>query len=133
VFVALFVGIYEPASGRLEYCNAGQPDALVVRADGAERLHTGGPAPGAVPGSESARYAASECILAPGDTLLVATDGVAGDEGIAARMENLARRLADVEQLAEAVLGLGDSRDDRAVLVLRRDADSAVAADSVGA
>lgn len=75
MFVTTFYGQYDPASGRLVYANAGHPPPLVVRAQGTlEWLPgPGGTAFGVVPGLA---YAEGALDLAPGDTLLVFTDGV---------------------------------------------------------
>lgn len=75
MFVTTFYGQYDPASGRLVYANAGHPPPLVLRAQGAlEWLPgLGGTAFGVVPGLT---YTEGALDLAPGDTLLVFTDGV---------------------------------------------------------
>ncbi len=75
MFVTAFYGQYDPASGRLVYTNAGHPPPLVLRARGGlEWLEgPGGTALGVVPGLS---YQAGTVDLAPGDTLLVFTDGV---------------------------------------------------------
>lgn len=75
LFVTAFYGQYDPASGRFVYANAGHPPPLVLRACG--RLEwlegLGGTALGVVPGLS---YPTGAVDLAPGDTLLVFTDGV---------------------------------------------------------
>jgi sigma-B regulation protein RsbU (phosphoserine phosphatase) len=75
MFVTAFYGQYNPASGHLVYVNAGHPPPLVLRARGTmEWLDgPGGTALGVVPGLS---YQAGTVDLAPGDTLLVFTDGV---------------------------------------------------------
>ncbi len=75
MFVTAFYGQYDPASGRLVYVNAGHPPPLVLRAGGAlEWLgRPGGTALGVVPGLT---YEEGVVDLAPGDTVLVFTDGV---------------------------------------------------------
>jgi phosphoserine phosphatase RsbU/P len=73
-FITLFVGVIEPDSGRLLFVNAGQTPPMLRRASGAfERLTTGGIALGLQGGT---RYSASETILAPGDTLVLYSDGI---------------------------------------------------------
>jgi sigma-B regulation protein RsbU (phosphoserine phosphatase) len=75
MFVTAFYGQYDPASGRLVYANAGHPPPLVLRARGglAWLDGPGGTALGVVPGLS---YPTGVVDLAPGDTLLVFTDGV---------------------------------------------------------
>ncbi len=75
MFVTAFYGQYDPDCGRLVYANAGHPPPLVLRARGGlEWLEgPGGTALGVVPGLS---YQAGTVDLAPGDTLLVFTDGV---------------------------------------------------------
>jgi hypothetical protein len=75
MFVTLFVGRLELATGKLEYCNAGHPPLVVVKPDG-----TSGPlatkrnvAAGVM---EGYRYAKETVTFAPGTRLLVYTDGV---------------------------------------------------------
>jgi sigma-B regulation protein RsbU (phosphoserine phosphatase) len=75
MFVTAFYGQYDPVSGRLLYASAGHPPPLVLRARGGlEWLDgPGGTALGVVPGLT---YITGAVDLAPGDTLLVFTDGV---------------------------------------------------------
>ena len=75
MFVTAFYGQYDPVSGRLVYVNPGHPPPLVLRARGdLEWLDgPGGTALGVVPGLT---YPTGSVDLAPGDTLLVFTDGV---------------------------------------------------------
>ncbi|HEV8384062.1 MAG TPA: SpoIIE family protein phosphatase, partial [Candidatus Acidoferrales bacterium] len=71
---ALFLGCLHVESGEFEYCNAGQPAALLLRRDGAvESLQTGGPMLGAV---RDAKFETGRVTLEPGDTLVAFTDGV---------------------------------------------------------
>ncbi|MFN2531531.1 MAG: PP2C family protein-serine/threonine phosphatase [Pyrinomonadaceae bacterium] len=71
---SLFVARLSPESGRLEYCTAGHPPALLLRADGSlERLSKGGLLLGVVP---TAPYEAGSIQLGPGDVLLTYSDGV---------------------------------------------------------
>jgi serine phosphatase RsbU (regulator of sigma subunit) len=72
--VALFAARLDVVTGELDYTNAGQPPALLIRASGdAETLSEGGPILGAVPGAE---FQSCRTRLTPGDTLLVASDGI---------------------------------------------------------
>ena len=75
MFVTLFVGRLELATGKLEYCNAGHPPLVVVKPDGTvELLATKrNVAAGTM---EGYRYAKETATFAPGTRLLVYTDGV---------------------------------------------------------
>jgi serine phosphatase RsbU (regulator of sigma subunit) len=71
---SLFLARLEPATGRLEYCSAGHPPALLLRADGQlESLSEGGPLVGVV---EGASYARGSVELRAGDVLLAYSDGI---------------------------------------------------------
>ena len=75
MFVTLFVGRLELATGKLEYCNAGHPLLIVIKPDGAsEPLATKrNVAAGVI---EGYRYAKETATFLPGTRLLVYTDGV---------------------------------------------------------
>ncbi len=61
-------------SGTVIYCNAGHPPPTLIRADGSlARLDMGGPILGPIP---NASYAIGIQCMAPGDTLVLFTDGV---------------------------------------------------------
>ena len=100
-FVALAHARFEPASGRLLLANAGLPDPLLLR--------TGHPpVPVQAPGTRlplgarsDVTYEAIECSLAPGDRLLLLTDGFTE-----ARI--LDGSPASVEALAAAIEAGGD-------------------------
>ena len=73
-FITLVYAIYEPASGRLTYVNAGQNPPLIRRRDGRfERLHGTGIALGLF---EETHYTAAETRLDPGDLLVFYSDGI---------------------------------------------------------
>lgn len=94
-FITLFFGIFDPATGRLSWVNAGHLPPLLRRADGRlERLSNGGMALGL---SEGARYEAADAALSPGDTLLLYSDGITEAEsptGVAFEESGLERVLA---------------------------------------
>jgi len=71
---SLFLAKLDPVTGRLDYCNAGHPPALLLRADGhLESLSEGGPVLGAIPVASFARG----CVdLRGGDLFLVCSDGI---------------------------------------------------------
>jgi sigma-B regulation protein RsbU (phosphoserine phosphatase) len=73
-FITLFLASYTPATGRLEFVNAGQTPPLLRRQNGSiERLMSGGVALGMFEGST---YEAGELHLNPGDALLMYSDGL---------------------------------------------------------
>ena len=75
MFVTLFVGRLDMASGRLEYCNAGHVPLVVVRPGGGAELLAAkrNLATGIIDGYA---YAAQETTFEPGTMLLAYTDGV---------------------------------------------------------
>jgi sigma-B regulation protein RsbU (phosphoserine phosphatase) len=77
-FVTLFLGSFNPSTHRLTFCNAGHNPPLVFRrgkgiTDSATWLRPTGPAVGLIEGAE---FSVDTCPLAPGDILLLYTDGV---------------------------------------------------------
>ncbi|HTM27566.1 MAG TPA: SpoIIE family protein phosphatase [Vicinamibacterales bacterium] len=71
-FVTLMYGSLEP-DGRLTYCNAGHNPPLVIGRGAVRRLETGGPIVGLF---EGATFEEETVVLAPGDWLIVFSDGV---------------------------------------------------------
>jgi serine phosphatase RsbU (regulator of sigma subunit) len=75
MFATVFFGVLEPSAGVLTYVNAGHDAPAVLRDGGLlRRLEPTGPAVGLLPGLV---FAVDQLTLAPGDTLLAFTDGVA--------------------------------------------------------
>ena len=72
-FVTMFVGILDPATGKLRYVNAGHNPPFVFGANGIRRLEEGG-VPVAV--MAGARYAAGEDTLESGELFVGFTDGI---------------------------------------------------------
>jgi sigma-B regulation protein RsbU (phosphoserine phosphatase) len=73
-FVTLFLGVLDPRTGELAFCNAGHNPPYLARAEGGvEQLEGGGPVLGILP-----RMTYEECRaqLNPGDALLLYSDGV---------------------------------------------------------
>jgi sigma-B regulation protein RsbU (phosphoserine phosphatase) len=71
---SLFVARLNAESGVLDYCSAGHPPALLLRADNElERLSDGGPVLGVVP---AAKFDCGTVRLHLGDALLVCSDGI---------------------------------------------------------
>ncbi|HMQ33062.1 MAG TPA: SpoIIE family protein phosphatase [Chloroflexaceae bacterium] len=135
MFVTLFYGVLEPASGRLRYTVAGHNPPLHYSAtDGSiAELRTAGIALGVL---EEIKLGAAEALLAPGDVLLLYTDGVtetiddAREEFGVERLRGLlARRHAEsaaeiVRAVIEAVAQHGQGRppfDDVTLVVLKRE------------
>ena len=73
-FVTFFLAILDPATGELEFCNAGHNPPLVVTAGGAlEELTTKGAVLGMIPSFE---YGCSRRVIASGEVLVMYSDGV---------------------------------------------------------
>ena len=71
---SLFLARLDSATGSLDYCSAGHPPALLLRADGdLESLSEGGPLLGVVPG---ASFVSGKVDLHVGDVLLAYSDGI---------------------------------------------------------
>ena len=92
---SLFLAKLDPITGVLNYCSAGHPPALLLRANGQlELLTEGGLLVGVLPEAE---YFSGSCVLRTGDTLLVYSDGIteslnrAGEEFGNARLEKQLR------------------------------------------
>lgn len=71
---SLFLARLDSATGTLEYCSAGHPPALLLRADGKlESLSEGGPLLGVVP---EASFVSGSVEMRLGDVLLAYSDGI---------------------------------------------------------
>ncbi len=79
-FATMAVAVIDPVAGLLSFCSAGHPPALLRRYGTAEvvRLHSGGPVLGPVP---QATYAETVTGIAPGDTLVMYSDGLIENRG----------------------------------------------------
>jgi sigma-B regulation protein RsbU (phosphoserine phosphatase) len=131
-FLTLFVGIIDVATGRVVYCNAGHPAPYrIARGGGGEALPLTAGMPFGI--DEDATYAVGAIDLAPGDRLVVYSDGVTeamdkeggfyGDDRLAALLDTapdddpatlVARMRAEVATFAEGA----EQSDDIALLVL---------------
>jgi sigma-B regulation protein RsbU (phosphoserine phosphatase) len=134
-FVTLCLAVYDPASGRLEYVNAGHPPPLIRRVHGGvERLTEGGIALGLF---ELASYTTGIATLDEGDLLVFYSDGVTEAEDAAGapfdetRLVSVMARHSrdDAATLGRAILTsvegyAGNTRfaDDLTVLAVRRPA-----------
>ncbi len=135
MFVTMIYAVYDPATGELVYADGGHDPPLVVHADGSttQLAMTEGIALGVLPEHE---YLQDSYRLAPGDTVVLYTDGVT--EAINAEDEQLGlqrlRRAFELspptgaEEAGQRVIDLvndfaGDvpQFDDTTCLVLRRE------------
>ncbi len=110
MFASVFFGILDPASGRLDYVNAGHEAPIVFRSDGeCLMLEVTG---GVVGLFAAAPYRAAHVMLQPGDMLLAFTDGVneaknaAGDQFSEQRLLELENvRALTPDELLQHILG----------------------------
>jgi PAS domain-containing protein len=128
-FVTAFRAHLDPPSGLVTYADAGHGLSFLVRADGShEQLRALGPPLGV--GFGTAREAAT-VRMAPGDVLLIFSDGVldaAGGSVADLRAHEAAlRRAATAREAADAVVTLaaaaGPQEDDLTVIAVRREPD----------
>jgi len=115
LFVAVFAGVLDLASGELDYCSAGQENPYLIRPATGEvqRLAGGGGPP--LCAVDDFAYESSQTQLAPGEVLCVVSDGVT-------EAQNFARELYGGERAAR-VLGAADSAH-TAVDSLREDVNA---------
>lgn len=141
-FMTFFLGVVHPATGAVEWGNAGHPAGMLLRgATGEiEELTSGGPMLGIFPGVS---YTAGKSkVLAPGDTLLCYTDGATeaaapgtdhakeedsmfGEERLAAVLRATAPHgpQALLDAVRDAVIGFTQTphlRDDLTLLAIQR-------------
>ena len=98
MFVTMLYGIFDYVSGEFCYASGGHESPLVVHADGSvtELPRTGGIALGVMP---EIAYEYNTVVLAPGDTVLLYTDGVTDAQNIRGErfgMDRFSRIFADV-------------------------------------
>ena len=132
-FVTLFVGELDPETGTIRYVNAGHEPVLVVRAGGNIDVLDSTTLPMAM--IEEIPLIASEASLAPGDLMVVFSDGIpeattSGDTFLG--LDSMKRALAEgrddplpevrssVIKLVEAFLAGGPASDDVTLVMLRR-------------
>lgn len=129
---ATLVGLSgEPGQPHLRILNAGHPPPLLAHGGEVAMAGTGGPALGIIGG---ARYEEHEVALAPGDTLLVYSDGVTeamntegdlfGEDRLVASFRTLCRGpLAEVGPRLQAIVrdfeGAQRPHDDLSLIVVR--------------
>jgi serine phosphatase RsbU (regulator of sigma subunit) len=131
---SLFQAKLDLPSGRLDYCNAGHPPALLLRAAGGiEELSDGGPLLGALPFDS---FAQSSAQLKPGDALVIYSDGIldstdpSGEQFGPRRLEELLRHVQsqDADALLLSLLGAVQDhasgtpiQDDMSLVEIRRE------------
>ncbi|MCZ9883037.1 PP2C family protein-serine/threonine phosphatase [Arthrobacter sp. B2a2-09] len=136
-FVTLFHARLHSASGKVSYVDAGHGLALHLPAvGGARRLASSGPPVGAW---EGLQWAPSDIYLAPGDSLVVVSDGVldafASLEDFTRDVERAVREQPTVDAACEAVLRLAPAataEDDVTALVVHRRPSAGVKAGAEG-
>jgi serine phosphatase RsbU (regulator of sigma subunit) len=105
-FITLFLGLFDPRTGELEYVNAGQTPPLLLRASGAvDKLSTGGIA---LAMFEQSTYASGHTHLDPGDALVMYSDGITEAEAPNGQMfeeTGLEAAVRAVPGVSAAVLG----------------------------
>ena len=132
-FATLFCGLLRPATGSFRYVNAGHNPPLVVRAGGqVERLESTGLMVGAF---DFAAWQERDCELAPGDALVVYSDGVTEAQNPAldefgedrlrqalegSRQEPAGEMIARLRNDLSAFVAGAPASDDVTVLVLQR-------------
>jgi sigma-B regulation protein RsbU (phosphoserine phosphatase) len=137
-FITLFLGVYDPATGGLQFVNAGHLPPLVRRANGTfERISSPSAGGVALGMFEQAHYSTDRIAIDPGDVLVIYTDGITEAEnptGKAFEDTGLESVMAaawslDPEQMGRTILHAveqyaADVRlaDDLTALVLKRGA-----------
>lgn len=129
-FFTMFYAVADGDTGRVRFASAGHPPGVHVRTDGTALLDGGG-----LPGGVGTAYTGHELTLAPGETVVVYSDGVteaanpAGELFGADRLRALLAVTADrsprglvdaVEAAVKAWAGTAPLKDDVSVLAVGR-------------
>jgi serine phosphatase RsbU (regulator of sigma subunit)/CheY-like chemotaxis protein len=137
MFVTLFFGVFDPATGALIYANGGHCPPLIVGPDGIRaKLGMTGPAVGMLPGAD---FGIAHAQLEPGDILFCYSDGVTDARnperqffGEKRMLELLAQPVASASALLErfdshlqAHIASADQFDDITMLAVQRVAPEA--------
>ena len=136
MFVTLFIGLFDPSTGRLDYASGAHCPPFIVNPDPEVPVRmlteTSGPLVGAMQGMD---YEARHAELAPGEYCLLYTDGVSeamnerqelfGEERIAATLEGLRGVSPDevlhgIMRAVKAHRGMAPQSDDITMLCFRR-------------
>jgi serine phosphatase RsbU (regulator of sigma subunit) len=132
MFVTCLYAVLDPVSGRLRYANAGHNLPYLATADGVTELRARGMPLGAMPGMI---YEENETYLAPGDRILLHSDGLVEAHNPAGEMFGFPRLQKIVEngsggehlldecltKLKEFVGERWEQEDDITLVVLQRD------------
>jgi serine phosphatase RsbU (regulator of sigma subunit) len=133
-FVTLAVAVLDPTAGTLQWVNAGHEPPLLRRADGTiERLDATGPLVSSMIDPSGRPWDTARTHLAPGDLLVLATDGLSearnaqGEEFGTDRIEQALRAMTatDPQSAIAGLYGAADrhgidwQRDDVTVLAAR--------------
>jgi sigma-B regulation protein RsbU (phosphoserine phosphatase) len=136
-FVTVFYGVLDPATGALAYANAGHHPPYLVRAGVDEEVETLSRAGIPLGIQEDQRWEQGRAELAPGDVLVLYTDGVTEAQDAEGTFFGVDRLVACVranvggsaQDIQDAIVGdidgfVGDAsqRDDIALVVLVREA-----------
>lgn len=133
MFATMFFGVLNPATGALLYINAGHNPPYIINAEGKiiEKLMPNGPAVGMFAGVD---YPVKTAQLAPGDSIVVFTDGVpdarsvSGDffsekrilDQLAIPAQSAQELLKRIESAVFTHIGQADQFDDVTVMIVRR-------------
>ena len=105
MFATILCGIIDPLTGAVHLANAGHTPPVIIKADGTSRFVR--LAPGLVTGySEDFCFTGEDLQLAPGDSLLMYTDGVTEAMDAAGELFGEERLLAALSIAAPDVVGL---------------------------
>jgi serine phosphatase RsbU (regulator of sigma subunit) len=107
MFATLFLGILDPATGRLTYVNGGhEPPLFLRKGQPVVYLRATGLAVGAMPDSP---YRTESIVFQPGDSLVLYTDGVTdadNDAGAHFSKQRLVSLVSEKNEAAQSLLGL---------------------------
>jgi sigma-B regulation protein RsbU (phosphoserine phosphatase) len=133
-FITMMIAQLDPATGRLDYLNAGHNPGLLLRRDGTvEELGSSGVPLGLLP---SARFAPRVKTLEPGDFLCFYSDGITeceaaddeefGMERLTSLLQEFRHRhlqevLDEIQRATDAFSQGLPQHDDQTVVLLRRD------------
>ncbi|MGQ9816252.1 MAG: PP2C family protein-serine/threonine phosphatase, partial [Candidatus Roseilinea sp.] len=136
LFVTVFYAVWDPVTGEVTYANAGHNPPLLVRADGQLELLSGrGIALGVV---EDIRIEERSILMAPGNVLLLYTDGVTdalNEQDDAFGLDRLGQTLKAVRHLpaqdiVKAIMSAVEqfaccegAFDDQTILLLKRETE----------
>jgi serine phosphatase RsbU (regulator of sigma subunit) len=140
-FITLFFAVYDPATGVIQFVNAGHLPPLIRRNDGTFERITGNTGSGLALGMfEGAKYATNQITVNPGDVLLMYTDGITEaengtgqafeDAGLESALESVWQQDSleigrGIQQAVERFAGDVRLADDLTTLTLKRAAAGA--------